>query len=230
MAHLPYVQNENASPEVKVLFKSCERMLGRVANAIRVAAHSPKIAQALVGLLVPTNRAEITEVLDIRTKTLVILKTSILNGCDYCVGHNSALGRSIGFEDDEIDAIAGDFENSSYFSDPEKAAIAWAECLTERTYRQNPGVMARLKEHYDEAQIVEITMVSGFFNFWNRFTDGLQIDLESSDSVGKIKKSKTINPDDYVDFMRNCWWRENSQTDAEAAVKELVGGSAAGAD
>ena len=63
--------------------------------------------------------------------------------------------------------------------------------------------MARLKEHYDEAQIVEITMVSGFFNFWNRFTDGLQIDLESSDSVGKIKKSKTINPDDYVEFMRN---------------------------
>ena len=54
MAHLPYIQNENASPEVKVLFESCERMLGRVANAIRVAAHSPKIAQALVGLLVPT--------------------------------------------------------------------------------------------------------------------------------------------------------------------------------
>ncbi|MCZ6861630.1 MAG: carboxymuconolactone decarboxylase family protein [Alphaproteobacteria bacterium] len=190
----------------------------------------PKIAQALVGLLVPTNRAEITGVLDVRTKTLVILKTSILNGCDYCVGHNSALGRSIGFEDDEIDAIAGDFENSEYFSDPEKAAIAWAECLTERTYRQNPGVMARLKEHYDEAQIVEITMVSGFFNFWNRFTDGLQIDLESSDSVGKIKKSKTIDPDDYVEFMRNCWWRENNRTGAEAAIKELAGGSTAGAD
>ncbi len=35
MAHLPYVQYEDASPEVKVLFDSCERMLGRVANAIR---------------------------------------------------------------------------------------------------------------------------------------------------------------------------------------------------
>ena len=90
--------------------------------------------------------------------------------------------------------------------------------------------MARLKEHYDEAQIVEITMVSGFFNFWNRFTDGLQIDLESSDSVGKIKKSKTINPDDYVEFMRNCWWRENNKTEAETAAGELVGGAAAGAE
>ena len=68
-----------------------------------------------------------------------------MNGCDYCVGHNSALGRSIGFKDDEIDAIGGDYENSSYFSDPEKAAIAWAECLTERTYRQNTDAMAIIR-------------------------------------------------------------------------------------
>jgi len=209
------------------MFDHSTRMLGRVANSLRVAAHSPKVAQALFGFIVAVLREEISGVLDIQTKTLVILKTSILNGCDYCVGHNSALGRSIGFKDDEIDAIGGDYENSSYFSDPEKAAIAWAECLTERTYRQNPGAMARLKRHYDEAQIVEITMVSGFFNFWNRFTDGLQIDLESSDSVGKIKKSKTINPDDYVEFMRNCWWRENDKTEAEATAGELARGSTA---
>ena len=116
MAHLPYVQYEDASPEVKVLFDSCERMLGRVANAIRVAAHSPKIAQALVGLLVPTNRAEITEVLDIRTKALVILKTSMLNGCDYCIGHNVTLGRACGLSDRQIEALEGDFQNSQSFT------------------------------------------------------------------------------------------------------------------
>ena len=131
MAHLPYVQYEDASPEVRVLFDSCERMLGRVANAIRVAAHSPKIAQALVGLLVPTNRAEITEVLNIRTKALVILKTSILNGCDYCVGHNSALGRSIGFKDDEIDAIGGEWAAT-------RIALATRPKVTE-TERTNPN-------------------------------------------------------------------------------------------
>ena len=53
--------------------------------------------------------------------------------------------------------------------------------LTEKTYRgENPQAMPALKEHYSDAQIVEITMVSCTFNFWNRFTDSLQIDIEEA--------------------------------------------------
>lgn len=210
VALLPYVQDDTADVDAQVLFKHCEILMGRVANAIRMATHSPKVAQPLVGFMIAALRKEISGELDVRVKTLVILKTSMLNGCAYCIGHNSALGRSLGFADDEIDAISGDYSTADYFSPAEKAAIAWAECLTERTYRQNPQVMDELKRHYSAAQIVEITMVSGFFNFWNRFTDSLQIDLESDESVANIRKSKSIDPDEYVAFMRDCWWGEDA--------------------
>ena len=93
------------------------------------------------------------------------------------------------------------------------AAMRWAEVLTLKQYHGTPGqspqsleVMAMLKESYDEAQIVEITMVSGFLNFWNRFTDGLQIDLEDDPLMKLIKKSARVDPSDYVAFMRDCWW------------------------
>lgn len=91
--------------------------------------------------------------------------------------------------------------------------MRWAEVLTLKQYHGSPGLppqnieaMAVLKEHYDEAQIVEITMVSGFFNFWNRFTDGLQIDLEDDPVMDLIQRSAHVNPDDYVAFMCDCWW------------------------
>lgn len=208
MALISYVDDENATPEARVLFEHAEKLMGRVANAVRLAAHSPKVAQPLLGFMVAALREEISGVLDVRTKTLAILKTSMLNGCDYCVGHNTALGRSLGFTDEEIEAIEGDFASSDLFTPGEKAAMAWAGHLTERTYRQHPEAMAGLKKYFDEAQIVEITMVSGFFNFWNRFCDSLQVDLEPENVVGGIRKSRSVDPAAYATFMRACWWRE----------------------
>jgi len=212
MALISIVADDDASPEQAYLFENCTTMLGRVANALRVASHSPKLAQALLGFMIPALRHEVTGILDIQTKTLAILKTSMLNGCGYCVGHNTALGRSVGFSDAQIEAIEGDYHASDLFTPAEKAAIAWAECLTLRTYRQRPEVMQELKRHFSEQQIVEITMVSGFFNFWNRFVDGLQVDIEPEKTVDLIRRSKKIDPEDYMSYMRGAWWNDESRS------------------
>jgi uncharacterized peroxidase-related enzyme len=217
MSLIPIVSDEEASPEQLLLFQHCSKMLGRVANALRVAAHSPKVAQALLGFMIPAIREEVTGALSIRIKTLAILKTSMLNGCDYCIGHNTQLGQAVGFSDDLIEALEGDYQGSDLFAADETAAIAWAECLTLRTYRQKPEVMEELKKHFSHEQIVEITMVSGFFNFWNRFTDGLQVDIEAKEQVALIRKSKKIELNDYLTYMQSAWWNEDPQTSGRAA-------------
>lgn len=83
MPHIPPISDAEAGPEAATLFRHSTHMFGRVANAIRTAAHSPKLAQSIYGFLVAALREEVTNVLDVRTKTLVILKTSMLNGCKY---------------------------------------------------------------------------------------------------------------------------------------------------
>ena len=80
MSLLPIISDDEASPEAKIVFKHSKQMFGRVANAVRVASHTPKIAQSLFSFIVSGLREEISEVLDKRTKCLVILKTSTLNG------------------------------------------------------------------------------------------------------------------------------------------------------
>ena len=208
MSLIPIVTDENATPEQANFFKHCTQMLGRVANALRVAAHSPKIAQPLLGFMIPTLREELTGNLSIRIKALAILKTSILNGCDYCIGHNTQLGQAVGYSEEQITALENDYQNSDQFTPDEKAAIAWAECLTLQTYRERPQVMEELKRHFNDSQIVEITMVSGFFNFWNRFTDSLQVDLEATEQVSLIRNSKKVSIEDYLSYMRSTWWNE----------------------
>jgi hypothetical protein len=83
MALISIPSNDNASAEAQTIFAHSDRLFGRTANAVRVASHTPKLAQILFGFIVAALREEITENLPVRTKCLVILKTSILNGCAY---------------------------------------------------------------------------------------------------------------------------------------------------
>ncbi|MBT5429677.1 MAG: hypothetical protein HOK89_07135 [Rhodospirillaceae bacterium] len=83
MSLIPVISDEEASPEVQALFKNIKKIYGRVANAIRVAAHTPRIAQVLFGFIVASQRSEISGSLTKRVKGLITLKTSLLNGCNY---------------------------------------------------------------------------------------------------------------------------------------------------
>jgi hypothetical protein len=83
LALLRIPSDEEATAEQAIVFKHGKRLLGRVANAVRVASHSPRLAQSILGFIVAALREEITEVLPVRTKVLVILKTSTLNACSY---------------------------------------------------------------------------------------------------------------------------------------------------
>ena len=102
---------------------------------------------------------------------------------------------------------------STHFSQAEKAAMKWAEVMTEKHYQGSAGrppthhlAMTELKKYFTEEQIVEISFVCGFFNFWNRFTDSLEIDIEDNPMMSLFTKSTAVNPNDYVAFMKDCWW------------------------
>ena len=114
-----------------------------------------------------------------------------------------------------IETVSGDYQNSEHFTNAEKSAMKWAEVMTEKQYQGSAGkppqhraAFEDLKKYYNDSQIVEIAFTSGFFNFWNRFTDSFEIDIEDNPVMNLFAKSTTINPNDYVNYMRDCWWNE----------------------
>jgi len=123
-----------------------------------------------------------------------------------------------------VAALAGDYANSAHFDDGEKAAIRWAEIMTLKEYQGAPGrppqhraAMEELKKHYSNAQIIELTHAIGYTNYWNRFTDILEIELEDHESIDKGKNGAVIDVDQYVEYMRACWWN-----DPEPGLKETA--------
>lgn len=67
-----------------------------------------------------------------------------------------------------------DWENGP-FSEAEKSALAYAAKLTLDPHGIDDALFARLREHYDEGEIVELSAMAGLFNYFNRVNDALQM-------------------------------------------------------
>ena len=83
---------------------------------------------------------------------------------------------------------------SPLLSDREKAAVLWAEHVTKNTARSRDDVFETVRESFSESEVVELTMITAYFNMNNRFMDSLKIPLEHQDSVHKIKGPGSLHP------------------------------------
>lgn len=92
------------------------------------------------------------------------------------------LGQALGLKDEEFDALqSDDYRASPLFSDREKAVLAWAEAMTLNTAKRDNKVWDDLKKHFSDAEIVEISLITGMFNMINRLNDSFRTELESEE-------------------------------------------------
>lgn len=97
---------------------------------------------------------------------------------------------------------------SDLLSPREKAAVLWAEHVTNNTARDRDDVFEEVSRHFDEAEIVELTLMSGLFAMFNRLMDSLDIPVEPQREVDKIKKSLSLDPDTvkrYYETVTETW-------------------------
>ena len=97
---------------------------------------------------------------------------------------------------------------SDLLTDREKAAVLWAEHVTKNTARSRDDVFEIVSAVFDQAEIVELTLMAGFFALFNRFTDSLNVPVEIPREVDLIKKSVHLDPDKvktYYETVADQW-------------------------
>jgi alkylhydroperoxidase family enzyme len=118
----------------------------------------------------------------VKIQQLVIIKTSALNGSAYCMSHNVPLGKKMGLSDEQIAVVRGnDYMASPLFDERQKAAIRWADVVTNMTARDDDEAFQAMKAHFTEKEIVELTVFCCMWNYSNRLCEALHIDLEHPD-------------------------------------------------
>jgi AhpD family alkylhydroperoxidase len=99
---------------------------------------------------------------------LVYLRASQLNGCGFCIGMHTAELHKHNEPDSRIDAVA-DWRGSDAFTPRERAALAWAEAVTDvNASHVSDDDYAAVKEFFEDKDLVDLTFAIANINAWNR--------------------------------------------------------------
>jgi 4-carboxymuconolactone decarboxylase len=163
MARIQGVTREQAGPMVKLVYRfmrgGMKKLTGREPatgsgiEPVEIWAHQPKM---LTGMGKFQQAVRKGKSVDERVKYLVELKGAQLIGCEYCVDLGSQICRHSGFSDDELLALPR-YRDSDLFSERDKLALDYTVAVMRTPVEVTDGLVARMKEHFTDAQLVEIT-------------------------------------------------------------------------
>ena len=101
---------------------------------------------------------------------LVELRASQINGCSVCVDMHARQVRQAGETDERLFTVAA-WRDAPYFSDAERAALAFTEAVTRICDRADPvpdEVWNEAVRHYDEQALAALILAIATINVWNR--------------------------------------------------------------
>jgi AhpD family alkylhydroperoxidase len=114
---------------------------------------------------------------------LVKTRASQINGCAFCVHMHTRDARAHGETEERLYLLSA-WRESPLYTARERAALAWTEALTLIADTHAPDdAYEGLKPHFTEAEIVNLTMLIGMINLWNRLAISMR-------QVHPVKDSK----------------------------------------
>jgi AhpD family alkylhydroperoxidase len=99
---------------------------------------------------------------------LLEYRVSQINGCAYCLDMHSKDLRHAGETEQRIYMLSA-WRESPFYTDRERAALAWAEAVTVLSDGHVPDeVYEEARKQFSEEEIIDLTMVVVAINSWNR--------------------------------------------------------------
>ena len=109
--------------------------------------------------------------LDRKLKEKVIMKSSLLNECQFCVNSHRDMMRMIGIPQTQIDEL----EAPGNLTPKEELAVQYTAAVMEDSNLVSDELFAQIKESFSDEEIVELTYLIGFINHLNMFNNALRV-------------------------------------------------------
>jgi uncharacterized peroxidase-related enzyme len=174
MARVRSIPSSELPPVLAAIYEQFAGQYGPFRNQAAVFAHVPAALRHLMAMLLELREAA---TLPKRILELAIVTVSKLNECAYCVAHHTPFLAVEGLTPAGIERIL-EYRDHPEFDDRDKLVVEYAIAAWERPNLIPDELFARLKAHFSEAQLVELTLRITLCGFFNKFNDALGIEEE----------------------------------------------------
>ena len=132
---------------------------------------SPEGVQAMYRL----EHAVRTSGLEAKLLDLVKVRASLLNGCAYCIDMHTKDARAEGETEQRLYALSA-WHETPFFSDRERAALAWTDALTNIQQGHAPDeVYGEVARQFTDTELMNLTLAITTINAWNRIALGFRV-------------------------------------------------------
>lgn len=115
-----------------------------------------------------------TSTLEPILRDLVKMRASQINGCAFCLHMHSKDARALGEREERLYLLDA-WDESSYYTPRERAALGWTEALTRIVETRAPdAAYVAVAEHFTPEEIVQLTLLITTINAWNRLAIGFR--------------------------------------------------------
>ncbi|MBI3041758.1 MAG: carboxymuconolactone decarboxylase family protein [Betaproteobacteria bacterium] len=157
---------------LRLMFRRQRRRYGRELEPVRLWARMPAVFLAMSAMYRALDRASAR--IEPALRSLVQVRVSQINGCEFCVDLNAFLGLGRGIAEDKLRALPL-FEESTLFSEREKAALRCAETVTRSDRHVDAALVSGLRRHFDDQAIVELAALIAYQNMSSKFNAALGV-------------------------------------------------------
>ena len=157
---------------LRPFFWNQRRKYGVVLDSARLWARSPRLFLGVAFLYGMVDRK--SSPLNPALRALVTVRVSQINWCRFCVDLNSATLLKRGASPEKVAAL-DNWRESNLFDEPERVALDYAEAVTRSDQRVDDALFARLRQHFDDDAIIELTGLIAFQNMSSKFNSALEV-------------------------------------------------------
>ena len=157
---------------LRLMFRRQRRRYGIELEPVRLWARMPAAFLAMSAMYRALDRKR--SLIEPALRSLVQIRVSQINGCEFCIDLNAFLGRGRGVAEEKLRALP-QFEDSPLFSEREKAALAYAEAATRSDRRVDEQLIRRLRGYFEDQAIVELAALIAYQNMSSKFNAALGV-------------------------------------------------------
>jgi AhpD family alkylhydroperoxidase len=157
---------------VRLIFALQRRKYGAELEPARLWGMMPRSLLWLTLLYRSIDRAR--SPIDPALRAMVQVRISQINWCGFCTDSNAAAALERHVTPEKLDALAR-FESSPLFNARERAALAYAEAATDPTRGVDDACFTRLRRHFDDPAVLELTALVAFQNLSSKFNAALAV-------------------------------------------------------
>ena len=173
MARVRDVEIHEVPADLQPIYRRYAESYGPFLNQVKVYAHRAPALRHVMGMLL-----ELADeaVLPKRYLEIAMVAVSKVNECAYCVAHHAPRLVEQGLDPASVAAILG--PRTPGFDEVDALVRDYAVAVTRDARRMPAGLVERLKSHFSEEQIVELTLRTTLCGSFNHFNEALGIEIE----------------------------------------------------